>query len=126
MVRPSRRPTLKVSFVNFTSVTRSSAVSAKMPMPGLQECRLMLNHQFLKPPQLFGREAEVPRQADRLQPELGRPLVSIDMDMRRLIGFMAVEVEAVRPASQDGRHGKPTRVIWNVPFSSPNRVSCPR
>ncbi len=40
------------------------------------------------------------------------------MDMRRLIGFMAVEVEAVRAASQDSRHGTPTRVIWNVPFFS--------
>src|SRR6476660_2819214 len=90
MVRPSRRETLKVSFVNVTSVTRSSAVSAKMPMPGLQECRLMLNHQFLKPPQFLGREAEVPSQADRLQPELGRHIVSINMDMRRLVGFMAV------------------------------------
>src|SRR5438067_12872253 len=104
MVRPSHRATLKVSFVNFTFVTRSSAVSAKMPMPSLQECRLMLNHQFLKPPQLLGWEAEVPRQADRLQPELGRQIVPIDMNMRRLIGFMAVEVKAVRPASQASMH----------------------
>src|SRR5438105_8852981 len=93
MVRPSRRATLKVSFVNFTSMTRSSAVSAKMPMPGLQECYLMLNYQFLKPPQLLGREAEVPCEADRLQPELGRQVVPVNMDMRRLIGFMAIDVE---------------------------------
>src|SRR5438876_5986984 len=97
MVRPSRRDTLKVSFVNFTPVTRSSAVSAKMPMPGLQECRLMLNHSFLKPPLLLGREAEVPREADRLQPELGRQIVPIHMDVRRLIGFMAVGVERYGP-----------------------------
>src|SRR6266540_606870 len=99
IVRPSRRPTLKVSCVNFTSVTRSSAVSAKMPMPSLQECRLMLSDQFLKPPQLLGCEAEVPCEADRLQPELRRQIVPVNMDMRRLIGFMAVEVEAVRAAS---------------------------
>jgi hypothetical protein len=104
MVRPSLSPTLKVSFVNFTSVTRSSAVSAKMPMPSLQECCLMLNRQFLKPPQLLGREAEVPRETDRPQPELSRQIVPIDMDVRRLIRFMAVEIEAVRAASQDGRH----------------------
>ena len=64
----------------------------------------MLNDQFLKPPQLLGREAEVPCEADRLQPELGRQIVPVNMDMRRLIGFMAIEVEAVRAASQDGRH----------------------
>src|SRR5262245_50638183 len=69
MVRPSRMETLKVSFVNFTSVTRSSALTAKMPMPGLQEFRLMLNYQFLKPPQLLGWEAGVPRLC-RLTPKL--------------------------------------------------------
>jgi N-acetylglucosamine-6-phosphate deacetylase len=64
----------------------------------------MLNRQFLKPPQLLGREAEVPRETDRLQTELSRQIVPIDMDVRRLIRFMAVEIEAVRAASQDGRH----------------------
>src|SRR5438876_325572 len=112
MVRPSRRATLNVSFVTFTSATRSSAASAKMPMPSLQECRLMLHHPLLKPPQLFGREAEVPCEADRLQPELGRQIVPIDMDMRRLLGFMVVEVKAVRAAAQDGRHGTPARVVF--------------
>ena len=94
----------KVSFVNFTSVTRSSAVSAKMPMPSLQKFRLMLNYQFLKPPQFLGRETKIPCEADRLQPKLGRQIVPVNMDMRRLIRFMAVEVETVLAASQDGRH----------------------
>jgi hypothetical protein len=76
----------------------------------------MLNHKFLKPPQLLGRETKVPRQADRLQLELGRKIIPIDMDMRRLIGFMAVEVEAIGAASQDGRHDAPAGVIWFVPF----------
>ena len=56
------------------------------------------------PPQFYGRETEVSRKCDRLQPEPGRQIVPIDMDMGRLTGFMAVEVEAVRAASQDGRH----------------------
>ncbi len=64
----------------------------------------MLNHQFLKPPQLLGREAEVPCEADWLHPEVGRQIIPVNMDMRRLMGFMAVEVEAVRAASQDRRH----------------------
>jgi hypothetical protein len=64
----------------------------------------MLNYQFLKPPQLFGRETEVPCKADWLQPELGRQIIPVNMDMRRLIGFVTVEVEAVRAASQDDRH----------------------
>jgi hypothetical protein len=44
----------------------------------------MLNYEFPKAPQLLGREAEVPRVAFRLQPELGRQIVPINMDMRRL------------------------------------------
>ena len=95
MVRPSRKLTLKVSFVIFKSVTRSSAASAKIPIPSLQECRLMLNYEFLKPPQLMRREAAVPCESNRLQPKFGRQIVSVNMDVRRLIGLMAVEVESV-------------------------------
>src|SRR5262249_37836799 len=63
----------------------------------------MLNHQLLDPPQLLGRETKVPRESDRLQPELCRQVVPINMDMRRLMGFVAIEVEAIRPAAQDSR-----------------------
>src|SRR5271157_750931 len=56
MVRPSRRATLRESLVIFTSATRSSAVSAKMPMPGLQEFRFVFGDQFLNPPQFLGRK----------------------------------------------------------------------
>jgi hypothetical protein len=115
MVRPSLSATLKVSFVNFTAVTRSSAVSAKMPMPSLQQCRLMLTHQFLQPPQLPGWEAEVAREADRLQPEFGRQIVPINMDMGWFIGLMAVKVEAVGAASQDSRHELPIPSPYGVP-----------
>jgi hypothetical protein len=64
----------------------------------------MLNNQSLKPPQIPGREAEVSGEANRLQPELSRQIVPVNVNMRRLIRFMAVEVEAVRAASQHGRH----------------------
>src|SRR6516225_5395269 len=77
MVRPSRRATLKVSLVNFTSTTRSSAASAKMPMPSLQELLLVLIDQPLNPPQLFGGRTKVARQANGLQPELCRKVVPI-------------------------------------------------
>ena len=144
MVRPSRRATLRVSLVNFTSATRSSAASAKMPMPSLQECRFMCGDQFLNPPHLPGREPEVPREPDRLQPELGREIVPIDMDMRRLMQFVAVEVKAVRTGPQDSRHeiliaktlGPPRRCIpahwaiariitaWQGPFNAGKKSTC--
>jgi hypothetical protein len=41
-------------------------------------------------------------------PSLQECIVSINMDMRRLIRFMAVEVEAVRPAPKYCRHLEPS------------------
>src|SRR5271157_201331 len=85
MVRPSRRATLRESLVIFTSATRSSAVSAKMPMPGLQEFRFMFGDQFLNPPQFLGRKPKVPCEPERLQPEFRREIVPVDTDVRRLM-----------------------------------------
>src|SRR5271157_3725032 len=96
MVRPSRRATLRESLVNFTSATRSSAVSAKMPMPGLQEFRFMFGDQFLNPPQFLGRKPKVPCEPERLQPEFGREIIPVDMDVRRLMRLVAVEIKAIR------------------------------
>src|SRR5438105_11639742 len=96
MVRPSRRLTLSELFVNFTSVTRSSAAGAKMPMPSLQECRLMFGHQFLNPPQLLGGEPHIPSQRDRLQPKFGRQVVPIHVDVGRLVRFVAVKIKPVQ------------------------------
>ena len=67
----------------------------------------MFVDQPLNPPQLLGRETKVTREADRLQPELRRQIVPVNMDMRRLMEFMAVEVEAVWTTSQDGWHDTP-------------------
>jgi hypothetical protein len=107
MMRPSRSETLRESFVNFTPTTRSSTVGAKIPMPGLQECHLMFDHETLNTKQCFGRETEVSCEPDWLQPKLRRHIISIDMDVRRLIRFMAVEIEAVRAARKIGGRARP-------------------
>src|SRR5438270_66810 len=44
IVRPSFRDTLKAESVNETSATLSSAPSAKIPMPSLQELLLVLHY----------------------------------------------------------------------------------
>jgi hypothetical protein len=49
------RSTAKLSSVQRTFATRSSAASAKIPMPRLPDLELVLLHQQLYPPQ-FGRE----------------------------------------------------------------------
>jgi hypothetical protein len=89
-----------------------------MPIACLLECRLMAFYQLLNSSQLLGREALVPREVNRLQPKLGRQIVSIDMNVRRLIRFVTVEIEAVWAASQDGWHGTATHSI--AISSSPN------
>jgi hypothetical protein len=55
--------------------------------------------------QFLGREAQVARESDWLQPELGRQVVAINMNVCRFVWFMAVKVQPVRAASQDRRHG---------------------
>src|SRR5262249_24734119 len=96
--------TTKVSLVKRTSPTRSSALSAKMPMPCLQQTRLIFCHQLLNPPQFFGGKAVVPRQSRRLQPKLSRLIVPVHMNMRRLDRFMAVETKPIMAAAQHVRH----------------------
>jgi hypothetical protein len=56
-------------------------------------------------------KAEIAGQANRLEPELRAPLISIDMHVRRLMGLMAVEVEGIWPNAQYRRN----RYIVTVP-----------
>lgn len=53
---------------------------------------------------LVSAESEIASQADRLQPKLRGIIVSIHVDMRRLIWFLAVEAEPVGSTSQNRRH----------------------
>jgi hypothetical protein len=48
-------------------------------------------------PELSGGEAKVSRQRNRVQPKLGGLIVSIDMDMRRLVRFVAEKNDTARP-----------------------------
>ena len=74
--------------------------------------RLVLAHQPL-PAQFHRGESQVPRQGDRLEPELRRAIVSINVYMVRLVVLVTVEVEAIRsgpkggghPSAQDARRG---------------------
>ena len=54
--------------------------------------------------QLTGCETEVSSQLNRVRPELCRLIVSIHMDVGRLVGLMAVEIHPVWPDHQYSRH----------------------
>ena len=55
-------------------------------------------------PELYGTEAKVPSQRDRVQPEFCRLIVSIHMNVGRLVRLMAVEIHTVRSRRQYGWH----------------------
>ena len=48
---------------------------------------------------------KVDSQCDRLEPELRREVVSIHMDMARLVRLMTVEIDPIRASSQNSWHG---------------------
>ena len=73
-------------------------------MPGLNDSLLIVVHDPLDFGKLASSEAQIPGQTDGLDPEPGREIIAIDVDVRRLVGLVAVEVEPVGPVSEDGRH----------------------
>lgn len=65
----------------------------------------MLAHDLLDFAQFIGAESEIAGERDWLQPKLSGQVVSVNMDMRRLMDqIMAVEVESIRPAAQHCGH----------------------
>jgi hypothetical protein len=49
-------------------------------------------------------ETEVPGECNRFQPEFRGLIVTVHVNMRRFIRFVAVKIHSVRPCHQDGRH----------------------
>lgn len=51
-------------------------------------------------------ETEIPRQGYGCKPELRRDIIAIYMYVSPLVWLMTVEVEPIRAASKNGRHGR--------------------
>ena len=64
---------------------------------------MFLEHS-LNAAKFYRTEAQVARLCGVLQPKLGRLVIAINVHMRWLVRFMAIEVNAVRTGSQNGRH----------------------
>jgi len=84
----------------------------------------MLLHQSKDSAQLGRRESDVERDPRRIEPQLRRPVVAIDVDVGRLRPVVAVEVEAIRTAPQNRRH--PGSPIEDTQRGSPSTVPRPR
>src|SRR5262245_9832591 len=103
MVRPSRRSTIKSSSVNRTPLTRSPGRLPAVFIPSLQQSFLVLDDEPSDSPQFDRCESQVTRQCHRSQPELRRVVVTVYVDVRRLVAVVANEVDAVRPDSKNCR-----------------------
>ena len=114
MVRPSFKDTLSESAEKLTPATRSSAFNAKMPIPTLNKHSLILFYQRRYCTKFLGGEPEVSRKCHWLQPKSCRQIISINANVARLIGFVAIEIKSVWAASEDGRHG---RILQNCAYS---------
>ena len=64
----------------------------------------MQHDEPLDPAQLNRRESKVTRQCDRGQPELRRIIITVDVDVRRLVQVVADEVDAIRTAPKNRGH----------------------
>jgi hypothetical protein len=91
MVRPSIRSTLMLSSEKRTSLTRSPALSSEVVMPSLQKLWLILRSDGFNTPQFFRAETKIVCQVHRRKPKFGGLVIPIEMNMRRLSGFMTIE-----------------------------------
>jgi hypothetical protein len=101
MVRPSIRSTQILSSVRWTSLIRSPALGSEVAMPSLQQFSLVVICDGFYFPELLGAKTKVVSQTDRRKPKLRRLISPVNMDMRRLIWFMTVEIEAVWTGSKN-------------------------
>src|SRR5205814_708265 len=96
--------TTRKSSLNDTCLARSSALLAKIPIPGLQEKTHVFRHELLKSPKFGTAETEVASESHRYKPELCREVVAVNVDVRWLIGFVAIEVKTIWSEPEHGRH----------------------
>jgi hypothetical protein len=73
-------------------------------MPGLQQAFAVVLYHCHDTADLVRAEPSALGDFDGFEPDLDRRGVAIDVDMRRLVGFVAEELEAERADPQDGGH----------------------
>src|SRR6266849_5593661 len=82
----------------------SGAISAKELTPGLHQGRTRLLYQANHLRQFARRKADISSYRHGIKPNFhGCPRL-VYVDVRRLVGFVAVEIEPIAAASKNGRH----------------------
>jgi len=73
-------------------------------MPCLQQLRLVLLDKMPAPIDRLAAQPLAARQANRIKPELGFPVVALDVDVGQLGTIAGIEEEPLRPDPQHRRH----------------------
>ena len=68
-------------------------------MPFLQQQSPIFFHQPLNTSEFCRSESEVQCERNRVQPELRRVVITVDVDVGRFVWFMAMEVRTVQTAT---------------------------
>src|SRR3989475_1481421 len=95
MTRPSTRCATISSFVTRTSRIRGSPPAAVV-IPRLHDLLVMLSNDLAYPSQLVCCKPMVPREHQRVEPELAGVPVSLHVDVGRLVAIEAGEEEPIR------------------------------
>jgi hypothetical protein len=74
-------------------------------MPCLRPRRSVFSHHRYNAIDLMRAKAPAPRHLKAAEPDLDRRLAPVDVDMRRLVRFVALEVDPKRADPHDRRHG---------------------
>ncbi len=90
-------------------------------MPFLQQQSAVFRDQPVDPTKLRRAKPDVPGKGNGIEPELGGLVVAVYMYMRWFIRLVAVEVHAIGPFHQDGRHELQYRTACKE-----ERYMCPR
>jgi len=102
--RPSLRSIRSVVASTLTLSMRSCDSIAKVFMPGFQEFRFVLFHDFLDREEFIRTEAATPIEDDWINPEFGCVLVTLDMDMRWFFTVVCIEEKPIGTDTQRGWH----------------------
>jgi hypothetical protein len=71
----------------------------------LSQKLVILEDQFFNLPQVVPADSAIPRQQDcRLKPELALSVRRANVNVRRLVSFIGIEMKPERANTEDGRH----------------------
>lgn len=103
-VRPSFSSTMRLSAVTRTFFAAAVSVARlEVVMPRLHQFGLVLPNECLHSVQFRRREPTVVLQPNRLQPKLGCPTSSSDVDVYRFAAVARKEEQPIRSALEDRR-----------------------